>query len=47
VGYHDHPGTKGCHPIDKPHRGEIITAMGGSGAYERVHPNNTPESYGG
>jgi len=46
VGYHDHPGTKGCHPIDKPHRGSVITAMGGSGAYERVHPNSTPKDYG-
>jgi len=45
AGYHDHPGTRGCHRIDKPHRGDIITAMGGSAAYERVHPQATPDSY--
>ena len=45
-GYHDHPGTKGCHPISKPLRGEVITNMGGSAAYERVHPQATPNSYG-
>ena len=47
AGYHDHPGTKGCHPVDKPHRGEVITNMGGSAAYERVHPQITPKDYGG
>jgi len=46
AGYHDHSGTKGCHRTDKPHRGEIITAMGGSAAYERIHPQSTPNSYG-
>ena len=45
AGYHDHPGAKGCHRIDKPHRGDTITAMGGSAAYERVHPQSTPDSY--
>ena len=46
AGYHDHPGTKGCHKIDKPHRSEVITNMGGPAAYERVHPNQTPQDDG-
>jgi|TARA_Y100000310_G_scaffold68110_1_gene63427 hypothetical protein len=44
VGYHDHAGTRGCHPIDKPHRSDVIQAMGGVDAYNRVHTSPPPKN---
>jgi len=40
--YHSHPGKRGCHRMDLPHRNDTIQAMGGVEAYQRVHTAPPP-----
>jgi len=42
-GYHSHPGKRGCHKTELPHRNATIAAMGGVEAYQRVHPSPPPQ----
>ena len=43
-GYHSHPGKRGCHKTELPHRNATIAAMGGVEAYQRVHPAPPPQN---
>ena len=42
-GFHSHPGKRGCHKTELPHRNATIAAMGGVEAYQRVHPSPPPQ----
>ena len=41
--FHSHPGKRGCHKTELPHRNSTIAAMGGVEAYQRVHPSPPPQ----